>query len=108
MIQSTIVDCSIFKDTLVRVSKKIYDLESMSLKVAPEVCQISNGHHTGTKKEILQINKKRVTVLRCNPLIYMVGTEGFEPSTSYTPCKRATKLRYAPKACHCKDFEWLV
>ncbi len=26
----------------------------------------------------------------------MVGAEGFEPSTSCTPSKRATRLRYAP------------
>ena len=26
----------------------------------------------------------------------MVGAAGFEPTTSCTPCKRATKLRYAP------------
>ena len=27
----------------------------------------------------------------------MVGLEGFEPPTSCTPCKRATRLRYSPK-----------
>lgn len=27
----------------------------------------------------------------------MVGTAGFEPATTYTPCRCATKLRYAPK-----------
>jgi hypothetical protein len=26
-----------------------------------------------------------------------VGTTGFEPATSCTPCKRATGLRYVPK-----------
>jgi hypothetical protein len=26
----------------------------------------------------------------------LVGTKGFEPSTPCTPCKCATKLRYAP------------
>ena len=26
----------------------------------------------------------------------LVGAAGFEPTTSCTPCKRATKLRYAP------------
>jgi hypothetical protein len=26
----------------------------------------------------------------------VVGATGFEPATSCTPCKRATKLRYAP------------
>ena len=25
-----------------------------------------------------------------------VGAAGFEPTTSYTPCKRATELRHAP------------
>ncbi len=35
--------------------------------------------------------------MNTNPLIYLVGTEGFEPSTPCTPCKCATRLRYAPK-----------
>ena len=36
--------------------------------------------------------------MRCKPLILLVGTEGFEPSTPCTPCKCATRLRYAPTA----------
>ena len=35
--------------------------------------------------------------MKANPLILLVGTEGFEPSTPCTPCKCATRLRYAPK-----------
>ena len=37
-------------------------------------------------------------------LIYMVGARGFEPPTTCTPCRYATRLRYAP------NFEnvWLV
>ena len=27
----------------------------------------------------------------------MVGTRGFEPPTSCTPCKRSTRLNYVPK-----------
>ena len=30
----------------------------------------------------------------------MVGTTGFEPTTSSTPRKRATKLRYVPNECY--------
>ena len=30
----------------------------------------------------------------------MVGTTGFEPTTSSTPRKRATKLRYVPTTKH--------
>gem|GEM_PF-794886 len=33
----------------------------------------------------------------------MVGATGFEPATSCTPCKRATKLRYAPLLCASRD-----
>jgi hypothetical protein len=29
-------------------------------------------------------------------LLKLVGTVGFEPTTSCTPCMRATRLRYAP------------
>ncbi len=28
---------------------------------------------------------------------YLVGTRGFEPPTSCTPCKRSTRLNYVPK-----------
>ena len=31
----------------------------------------------------------------------MVGAAGFEPTTSSTPLKRATKLRHAPNRWHC-------
>jgi hypothetical protein len=30
--------------------------------------------------------------------IDLVGARGFEPPTTCTPCKYATRLRYAPKA----------
>ena len=30
-------------------------------------------------------------------MIYLVGARGFEPPTTCTPCKYATRLRYAPK-----------
>ena len=32
----------------------------------------------------------------CKPLILLVGTAGFELATPCTPCKCATRLRYAP------------
>ena len=33
----------------------------------------------------------------------MVGATGFEPATSCTPCKRATKLRYAPTPAQARE-----
>ena len=35
-------------------------------------------------------------LVRANPLISLVGTAGFELATPCTPCKCATRLRYAP------------
>ena len=35
----------------------------------------------------------------------MVGATGFEPATSCTPCKRATKLRYAPIAVESEYYQ---
>lgn len=35
----------------------------------------------------------------------MVGLVGFEPTTSCTPCMRATKLRYNPKMAAAFGFE---
>ena len=32
-----------------------------------------------------------------NPLIYLVGAKGFEPSTPCSQSRCATKLRHAPK-----------
>lgn len=43
-------------------------------------------------------NKKGLTVKHSKSLNLLVGTEGFEPSTPCTPCKCATRLRYAPTA----------
>lgn len=31
---------------------------------------------------------------------YLVGTRGFEPPTSCTPCKRSTRLNYVPKSVY--------
>ena len=36
-------------------------------------------------------------LVKANPLISLVGTAGFELATPCTPCKCATRLRYAPK-----------
>ena len=33
----------------------------------------------------------------CNPLILLVGARGFEPPTTWTPSRYATRLRYAPR-----------
>src|SRR6266702_4275142 len=33
----------------------------------------------------------------CKALISLVGARGFEPPTTCTPCRYATRLRYAPK-----------
>ena len=40
---------------------------------------------------------KGLEKLISNPLILLVGTVGFELTTPCTPCKCATRLRYAPK-----------
>ena len=34
--------------------------------------------------------------MTCNPFCRLVGAKGFEPSTPCTPCRCATRLRYAP------------
>jgi hypothetical protein len=41
--------------------------------------------------------RKRATACDCNPLIGLVGARGFEPPTTCTPCRYATRLRYAPR-----------
>ena len=41
-------------------------------------------------------NKTGQPLVRANPLIRLVGTAGFELATPCTPCKCATRLRYAP------------
>lgn len=39
-----------------------------------------------------------VTVnLRMELTFVLIGTAGFEPATTCTPCKCATRLRYAPR-----------
>ena len=49
---------------------------------------------------------KKGYVVRHNPLILLVGTAGFELATPCTPCKCATRLRYAPKrAAILADFD---
>jgi hypothetical protein len=40
--------------------------------------------------------KKGLQTEICNPLYSLVGARGFEPPTPCTPCKYATRLRYAP------------
>src|ERR1700741_121423 len=40
----------------------------------------------------------------CNPLIFLVGARGFEPPTTCTPCRYATRLRYAPTCCARKSI----
>ena len=41
---------------------------------------------------------KRVSISKdANPFISLVGARGFEPPTTCTPCRYATRLRYAPE-----------
>ncbi len=44
----------------------------------------------------LRSTKKPHKAASCNSLILLVGARGFEPPTPCTPCKYATRLRYAP------------
>ena len=44
-------------------------------------------------------NAKRVMEIFHNPLIYLVGAKGFEPSTPCSQSRCATKLRHAPQEC---------
>ena len=39
--------------------------------------------------------KRAMTVTSC-PVIFLVGATGFEPATSWSQTRRATRLRYAP------------
>lgn len=43
-------------------------------------------------------NEKGLTSIACKALISLVGARGFEPPTTCTPCRYATRLRYAPNS----------
>ena len=48
------------------------------------------------KKRQEEVTTKKGCELVRNPLIELVGARGFEPPTTCTPCRCATRLRYAP------------
>ena len=53
---------------------------------------ISNQMATSARIE------KGLTSIACKALISLVGARGFEPPTTCTPCRYATRLRYAPNS----------
>jgi hypothetical protein len=50
----------------------------------------------------LPLRKDPETILHSSPRI-LVGARGFEPPTTCTPCRYATRLRYAPKSRSISD-----
>ena len=55
------------------------------------------GFQAATKMTTVDVDKKkRGLPLKANPLILLVGAAGFEPATSCSQSRRATRLRYAP------------
>jgi hypothetical protein len=48
------------------------------------------------RKSCVEMNKALRACAR-KALIFLVGARGFEPPTTCTPCRYATRLRYAPK-----------
>ena len=55
------------------------------------------GHFVGHFSKITHgVKKKGFRKLTGNPWYYLVGAAGFELATPCTPCKCATRLRYAP------------
>ena len=65
---------------------------------SPGAEQLFGGAKSGAK---MQATKKGLGCESPNPLFCLVGTGGFEPPTPCTPCKCATRLRYAPRVVAC-------
>ena len=68
-----------------------------------ESCFRNPSHFYNSANSRAQVIERKKAYKRrsCKPLIFLcnlVGTVGFEPTTPCTPCKCATRLRYAPKA----------
>src|SRR5580704_15844410 len=66
---------------------------------SPQAGQASRpvGDNVGDKLKARAEMNKGLQILICNPLIVLVGARGFEPPTTCTPCRYATRLRYATK-----------
>ena len=58
------------------------------------------GAMYGAVINFLMRNKKGLLATNRKPLVLLVGAAGFELATPCTPCKCATRLRYAPTACN--------
>ena len=62
-----------------------------------------NATRAGSRREEKYSRKRKdrlspVFSLQAKGLIFLVGARGFEPPTTCTPCRYATRLRYAPRA----------
>ena len=62
-----------------------------------------NGNHIASQSPT---KPNGLAIVRANPLIHMVGAAGFELATPCTPCKCATRLRYAPTKR--QSIRWLL
>ena len=49
-----------------------------------------------TKTGVFPETQKKGQQQNCQPFKILVGARGFEPPTSWSQTKRATRLRYAP------------
>ena len=58
------------------------------------VSPIAGSRTSFPEVQILRPNSNKKTASR--RLFLLVGTRGFEPPTSCTPCKRSTRLNYVP------------
>src|ERR1700716_531953 len=56
----------------------------------------SVGNNVGAKSVGPQKRIRGYRLAICTPLMFLVGARGFEPPTTCTPCRYATRLRYAP------------
>ena len=54
------------------------------------------GSRTSFQEVQIPHPDKKTTLLESKVVFYLVGTRGFEPPTSCTPCKRSTRLNYVP------------
>ena len=63
-------------------------------------CQVQTanllGTLLGTFSENSNNKEKGFPAINWKPLVLLVGAAGFELATPCTPCKCATRLRYAP------------
>lgn len=74
-----------------------YRSDAASLGGSP--CRSRENHSTcgGKCGGKIRPKWKRTYGFHRKSLIFLVGARGFEPPTTCTPCRYATRLRYAPK-----------